>query len=123
MAALVTAGPVVDRLSSLPAFNLYYAIPIPKFQHFRNAECRPDYQSMLVNCHRTIWQGVGGMLFATLLVQPDPSAAALHEIICDLHLNDGADTGKAGVVSPNRRKFRQAISDSISGSNGIESTT
>ena len=28
-----------------------------------------------------------------------------------------------GVVSPNRRKFRQAISDNISGSNGIESTT
>jgi len=26
-------------------------------------------------------------------------------------------------VNPNRRKFRQAISDNISGSNGIESTT
>src|SRR5580693_1575776 len=35
------------------------------------------------------------MLFATFLVKADPSAAALHEIICDLHLKDGADTGKA----------------------------
>src|SRR5208282_6102495 len=35
------------------------------------------------------------MLLATLLVKPDPPAADLHEIICDVHLNDGADTGKA----------------------------
>src|SRR5271166_1844416 len=35
------------------------------------------------------------MLLATLLVKPDPAAPALHEIIRDLHLNDGADTGKA----------------------------
>ena len=34
------------------------------------------------------------MLLAVLLVQPDPSAAALHEIIADLHLNDGADAGE-----------------------------
>jgi hypothetical protein len=32
---------------------------------------------------------------SSLLVKPDPPAAALHEIIRDLHLNDGADTGKA----------------------------
>ena len=34
----------------------------------------------------------------------------------------GSRLDDQGVVSPNRRKFRQAITDNISGSNRIEST-
>ena len=35
------------------------------------------------------------MLFAALLVQPNPAATTLHEIIADFHANDGADTREA----------------------------
>jgi hypothetical protein len=35
------------------------------------------------------------VLFAALLVQSDPAAAALHEIISDFHANDGADAREA----------------------------
>ena len=34
------------------------------------------------------------MLFAALLVQPDPAAASLHEVVPDPHPQDGADAGE-----------------------------
>jgi hypothetical protein len=39
--------------------------------------------------------GMNIMLLAAFLVQADPSSAALHEIITDLHLQDSSNAGEA----------------------------
>jgi hypothetical protein len=48
------------------------------------------------------------VLFAALLVQPDPAAAALHEIIADLHAKDRADAREAVCHDADQGSVAQA---------------
>src|ERR1700726_1992139 len=110
----------------------------------------PSVSSIAIYQLRVVLCGVSPLVWRRLLVVTTTSLCELHEIIQNAfgwsgeHLHrflihgvaygiphsggivfreDARGVPLSGVVSPNRRKFRQAISDNISGSNGIESTT